>query len=160
MAMKRITWVAAGGALVLLAGAVGAAGASGAAGGSGGAVPDRGSNSRTGELMATALGEAMASAQNSFTVPAAASLGRSAKAGRLAATPSAIKSLPARAELEKQRAAGNADLSRTMTGTALAKNVGTMNTWIDAQENGSDDPNFRPMGGGVSAVRLTSMTVS
>ena len=144
--MKRITWVAVGGVAVVLLGAAGAA------------ARDNGPD--TGELVSTALGNAMASAQNAFTVPESRSLGRTATAGRLSVAPASIKTLPTKANLEKQRAAGKSDLAKYMTGTALAKNVGTMNDWIDAQANGTDDPNFRPLGGGVSDVRLTTMKVN
>ena len=111
------------------------------------------------ELLSTALANAMESAQNAFTVPAAVDFGRTAEEGRLGTAPAAIKALPDEAVLRAQRVAGRNLLAKTMTGTALARNTTTMNQWLDAQEDGTDDPDFRPLGGGVSDVRLTTMNV-
>lgn len=145
---KRSAWVV--GAVVLVAAA-----------GTTTAAVARNSGPSTEELLSATLGKAMASAHTSFAVPQAAEYGRKNAAQHIATTPAFLKSQAPVADLEDQRVAGTKDLAQSMTGSALEKNVAVMNRWLDSQEPGKGgDPNFRPLGGGVTDVRLTHVDVS
>lgn len=89
-------------------------------------------------------------------------LGKSLAVGHEDKTPDAIVGDPTQAALDEQLSIGASRLAQYWTGAALAKHVKTQQRWIRAQRSDATDgdPNFRPLGGGVSDVTITSTSAS
>lgn len=110
------------------------------------------------KAVVSALTEAVAAAQQSFTSPVALAASADLKVGDNATAAAALKSGPSLAEVARVDSAGKMLLGQHFAGTALTDRLRAHSAMIVEQENRTV-PGFTPLGGGVSDVQVSSISV-
>jgi hypothetical protein len=110
------------------------------------------------DAVASALRQAVASAQQSFSSPSAMAEARTLKIGDNPPAAAHLVAGPSAADMAALDLAGRRQLAHHFAGTALTERL-RAHTAMIAEESSHSSPGFTPLGGGVSDMRVESLSV-